>query len=92
MTNIYIKTWACSCGYKQDFDPNDINMMAKVFPGVSPGSCPACYMGHNLTKIRAVLAMERVTDPEKASRVTIADDAPKRVVDAAMTLQDSNLR
>ena len=39
---IKIKTWGCSCGYMQDFDPNDKEMRNEVFPEKKDDTCPSC--------------------------------------------------
>jgi len=42
-TIIKIKTWVCPlCDYHQDFDANDIDLMALHFRGLPLGYCPSC--------------------------------------------------
>lgn len=66
-TTIKIKTYAClECGYKQDFDHEDAELMAVHFPGVPVGSCPSCH-GQNPD---GTVKMERETRPEHVMEMT----------------------
>jgi len=43
---VRIQTWTCpSCGYHQDFDPDNAALMKLHFPRVEVGHCPACFLG-----------------------------------------------
>lgn len=62
-TIIKIKTWFCPlCDYHQDFDANDIDLMALHFRGLPLGHCPSCK---NETELI------RETNPDKKTTFTI---------------------
>lgn len=62
-TRIGIPTWRCPCDYRQDFDPNDENRMAELFPGKKLGTCPSCGSE----------AISEVTDEAAKTAVIILD-------------------
>jgi hypothetical protein len=71
-TTITIRTWHCpACGYHQDFDPSDAKLMAKHFPGVEAGHCPACFTGQSASRKRFRSPMAVQTDPERKVAVTV---------------------
>ena len=77
---VEIDTWECpECGYKQDFDPSNPVLMAKHFPGIAVGMCPACYMGKSKTtkkeKIRRAVPMGQILNAADKSKVEVATDA-----------------
>lgn len=63
-----IKTWSCdTCGYKQDFDPGNIQQWHEIFPNIPNGQCPNPACG-----------LEQLTpelDPDKQIRVNIVTEA-----------------
>jgi len=70
-TIIKIKTWKCSCGYAQDFEPTQ-ELMDKhfniahpeLFKNIQANQCPSCKVG------RLILA----TLDEQLTTVTIDDE------------------
>lgn len=60
MNNIFeIPNYSCpACGYTQDFDPNDPDLMALHFPGVEVGHCPACATGKNPIRRQEAVVLE----------------------------------
>lgn len=68
---IKIKTWTCSeCGYYQDFEPT-AELMVLHFKGVPADVCPACFLGKNPSRTKAVVQLLKETRPENKSTVTI---------------------
>lgn len=71
-TIIKIRTWAChDCNYHQDFDVDDVALMALHFPGVEVGHCPACFQGLTENKQKKRTLMTRQTDETKKTTITI---------------------
>lgn len=71
-TIIQIKTYVCpDCGYHQDFDPNDVDLMKLHFPEVEVGHCPACFRAENPTRTQKKVKMTKEDRPEKKTTVTI---------------------
>jgi len=62
MKELRLKTWSCSCGYKQDFEPTD-ELNAVHFRGLPHGVCPSCKVGELLA----------VDEEAKCALVTIAE-------------------
>ena len=60
---IKIKTWRCSCGYSQDFDPNDKEMRGKVFPKEKDDTCPSCGKEK----------LKKETNPDKKAIMAFSD-------------------
>lgn len=52
-TIIKIKTWSCSCGYQQDFEPTQENM-DNHYRGLKANECPSCA----LKKLKGTLQKE----------------------------------
>ena len=70
---IRIKTWSCStCGYPQDFDPNNKEQWAREFPNIKQGLCPNPTCASRITGFITKLKLE--TDPTKQIIVTILTD------------------
>ena len=45
-----IKTWSCElelCTYQQDFNPNNLRQMQKIFPNTPLGKCSACWQSQS---------------------------------------------
>lgn len=71
-TIIKIKTWVCpSCGYHQDFDPDNTALMRLHFPDVEVGCCPACFLGQCPDRTKKKTKMVKETDPAKKTTLTI---------------------
>ncbi len=72
---IRLKTYTCpDCDYKQDFDPSDAALMAKHFPGVEAGNCPACNVGQNPTKtIKTVKMAKEMRQDRKCVSILLED-------------------
>ena len=63
MEKIKIKSWCCSCGYSQDFDPNDKEMREKVFSDKKDNTCPSCGKEK----------LKKETNPDKKSIMEFSD-------------------
>lgn len=81
-----IKTWRCSCGYAQDFEPTAEAMhlhfnQDKSFPlgDVRAGECPSCAL-----KGERGAALPKETDPAKKSKHNHleASDIPAKIAEA----------
>ena len=81
-----IETWSCpECEYNQDFDPNNQEMMSKIFAGVEIGSCPACFMGKNPERQQKNIKMSKQTDKNKKTKVRVPSDDE---IDADNSVED----
>jgi len=88
-TIIALPTWRCpECNYVQDFDPNDASLMAIHFPGHTIGNCPACESGKTISRKKQQMKMKKETDPQKKTKVTIAD--PDLVDEYKVKAKDKN--
>jgi hypothetical protein len=63
-----INSWGCDCGYVQDFDPSDEDMMMTVFgKDVNTKICPSCKKREGLKHLGA----------NSRTFITCSDDDPK---------------
>jgi hypothetical protein len=60
MLQLKLKTWSCSCGYKQDFEPTRANMhrlfnLDAAFPvnDLKEGECPSCKKNKKVGELLA---------------------------------------
>ncbi len=87
---IKIPTWRCpECDYAQDFEPTQ-ELMNIHFGGIPEGKCPACFMGKNQTKEVKVCLMNKETNPDKKTTITIMgeDEVETHEIDDEMKQKD----
>jgi len=73
-TTYKIKTWSCGCGYRQDFDPEDADLMALHFKDVPVGKCPACWLGQNPQRTKMDSGMQVEINQDLQTTVTVMDE------------------
>lgn len=85
MSSIFIKTWSCSCGYRQDCEPTQENAdlhfnSDRNFPvnSLKAGECPACALKgqHGM--------LDKEVDPAKKSKMSFMDVAEHAAFLAAL--------
>lgn len=84
---IILKTWACECGYRQNFPQTSENIAIHFNGwGLVPGQCPSC-------RIRELVEVEEVDLMSKMTQVTDEqiDQQTKEVVDPEQGIQEVEL-
>ena len=76
------KRWACSCGYIQDFDPADPDLMALHFPGFPVGVCPGCVTRNREPEVmKETFELGTIRVLEESDHAALAKELSKEELD-----------